>query len=324
MTLPLRESYAWCRSLSRRRADNFYFSFWTLPTDRFRDMCVLYAYMRICDDLGDDESVSADERDGRLRQWRENLDAALDRDAYRHEVFPALADVVRRYGIPRDYLLDVIDGVRADLRPAGFETFDELAHYCYQVAGAVGLCCIYVWGFHDRRAIQFAVDCGTALQLTNILRDLGEDARMGRVYLPRDELRRFDYAPQDIAGHCRDERFARLMQFQVERAKSYYRRADGLFACLDPPGRPVYAAMLDIYGGLLSEIERRDYDVYSNRIALSRRRKMFIALRSIVRHRWLARFGDKTPRLAADLKQEQEAELHPERTRKGAAANRTR
>jgi 15-cis-phytoene synthase len=206
-----------------------------------------------------------------------------------HPVFPALAEVVARHRIPHEYLFAVIDGVRDDLDPTGFETFDDLSRYCYHVAGAVGLCCIHVWGFRDERAIERAIDCGMAFQLTNILRDLGEDAGMGRIYLPREDLQRFDYTEHDLAAHCRDERFHRLMRFQVDRTKEYYRRAEELFDYLEPAGKPIYAAMLRIYGGLLAKIERRDYDVFSRRIRLPRWRKLLIALGAVVRYRWMGR-----------------------------------
>jgi phytoene synthase len=217
------------------------------------------------------------------------LQRVLAGDSSGHFVFPALADVVRRHGIPPEHLAAVIDGVAMDLEPAGFETFGELADYCYHVAGAVGLCCIHVWGFHGGQAAGRAIDCGTAFQLTNILRDLGEDAAMGRVYLPREDLRRFGYSLDDLRAGRRTDAFRELMRFQVARAREHYARAERLFDDLDPPGRPIFAAMLRIYGGLLEEIERREYDVFSRRLRLPKWRKLWIAGDAIVRHRWLRR-----------------------------------
>jgi len=201
---------------------------------------------------------------------------------------PALADVVRTHRIPHECLFAVIEGVQTDLEPVDFATFEELTGYCYKVAGAVGICCIHIWGFHDERAIQRAVDCGIAFQLTNILRDLREDVDMGRVYLPREDLERFGYTAEDIARQRRDDRFNKLMRFEIERARTFYTRAAELFEYLDPSARPVYSAMLGIYGGLLEEIERRGYDVYSRRVHLSRWRKLLIALGAVARYRWFA------------------------------------
>ena len=284
----LADSYAWCRALTKRTAKNFYYSFLTLPADRRRDMCVLYAFMRVSDDLGDDRQLPVSKRALNLKRWRAALESAMNEQRFEHPLLPALADVARRHQIPSGYLHAVIDGIEMDLEPAGFETFDELAHYCYHVAGAVGLCCIHIWGFHDRRALVRAVDCGLAFQLTNILRDLGEDAAMGRVYLPREDMRRFGYGEQEIAAHRRNEKFVELMRFQADRARHYYRAAAELYDYLDASGRPIFRAMLRIYGGLLDEIERRGYDVYTRRVTLSRWRKLMISLESIVRERWFA------------------------------------
>lgn len=299
----LAESYACCQKLARRTAKNFYYSFTGLPPDQFQAMCVLYAYMRLCDDVGDDESVPLDVRVQRLSAWEEATRRALERaEAPDHDfgtgrnefrlVFPALIDMTLRYRIPTQCFLDVITGVRIDLDAAvsdsdsansdsglrcQFQTFDELKDYCYRVAGVVGVCCIHIWGFHDQAALKSAADCGLAFQLTNILRDLAEDAGNGRVYLPAEDLVRFEMTPGDISSQVMDDRFHRLMTFQVERTESYYTRANDLFQWLEPPGRPILKAMLKIYGGLLREISKRNFDVYSRRVNLPTWRKLLIA-----------------------------------------------
>ncbi len=276
----LSASFRECRRLARRQGKNFYFSFLTLPRHLQRDMCALYAFMRITDDLGDDPGRSTAQRQAALASWRRALEDALAGQAISHRILPAVADIVRRHQIPVEYLQAVIDGVEMDLQPTGFETFDDLSRYCYHVAGAVGLCCIHIWGFDDPRARDLAVDCGLAFQLTNILRDLAEDVDAGRVYLPRDELEQFDYMADDIRQRVMDERFERLMTFQVDRARSLYVRAAPLRDLVHPQGQPILTAMLRIYGGLLTEIEARRYDVYSERISLSTQRKVRIALES--------------------------------------------
>lgn len=292
MSSPLADSYDYCQALARDTGRNFYFSFLTLPRPMFRDMCVLYAFMRQTDDLGDAVELPAADRARRLHEWRGQLDRALQEEgAADGAILPALADVVRRREIPAEYLREVIAGVESDLAPRRFASFAELERYCYQVAGAVGLCCIHIWGFHDERAINLAIDCGTAFQLTNILRDLGEDARNGRIYLPDDELRQFDYGPDDLQTGVRDERFHRLMQFQVERARQYYIRGAALYDCLERPGRSVLSAMLRIYGSLLCEIERRDYDVFTRAVRLSSARKLAIACTSLCGRRYRAPTG---------------------------------
>lgn len=280
MTTPLAESCRYCQRLARRTGRNFYYSFLMLPRGLFRDMCVLYAFMRHTDDLGDREDMPASERSARLEDWRRRLDAALAGDPGDDPILPALADMVGRRQVPATYLHEVIAGVASDLTPRRFETFTELEGYCYQVAGAVGLCCIHVWGFQDPRAKALAVECGLAFQLTNILRDLGEDAAADRIYLPNEDLDRFGYSRADIAGGVIDDRFRELMRFQVARARVHYQRAAELCGYLGRRGRCAFTAMFRIYQALLEEIERREFDVYSDRVRLSAPRKLAIALGS--------------------------------------------
>lgn len=273
----LSESYEWCRRLTRKTAHNFYFSFLTLPRDRYDAMCALYAYMRLTDDVGDEPGRSATERQQQLADWRDQVTGVLAGQTVTHPLWPAFSDVCRKYQLPHDALLAVIDGVEQDLSPQEFRDFAALQQYCYRVAGAVGICCIHIWGYRDARALELAIDCGLALQLTNILRDLAEDAAMGRIYLPTEDLDRFQYSAADLRAHRRNEAFEHLMRFEVERARTYYQRAEELFPLLEPPGRPILRAMLRIYGGLLQEIERRRYDVYSQRVKLPRWRKLWHA-----------------------------------------------
>jgi phytoene synthase len=282
------ESYEYCRRLARRTARNFYYSFLTLPRDRKRAMCVLYSFMRVTDDLGDSDEPQA-AKEAALAGWQQSLERACATGESEHPVLPALVDVVRRHEIPRRYLLDVIAGVRMDLAPVAFATFEQLADYCYHVAGAVGLACIHLWGFHDERARGAAIDCGIAFQMTNILRDLREDAARGRIYLPREDLDRFQLTAADLSGTQpamgREEQFAGLMQFEVERAREYYARAGALYDYLDPPGKPILETMLRIYGGLLDEIERLGYDVFTRRIELTRWRKICVTAHTLARHK---------------------------------------
>jgi phytoene synthase len=282
------DSYDYCQRLARRTGRNFYFSFLTLPQPLFREMCALYAFMRLTDDLGDDQSRSISQRSAALRSWTCELEGALGGEAPTHPIMPAVADLVHRHSIPADYLKTVIGGVRSDLGPRAIETFDELAGYCYQVAGVVGLCCIHIWGYRTDDAPARAIDCGMALQLTNILRDLREDAWAGRVYLPAEELRRFEYTAADIRAGVRDARFLDLMEFQVARAQNYYQRAAELQSLINPPGRPVLGAILGIYRRLLIAMERRRFDVYTRRVELSVTTKLGVALGTVLRGRWLA------------------------------------
>lgn len=275
-TLPsCRQSYAWCERLAHRQAGNFYHAFRLLPAPKRRAMCALYAFLRVADDLSDGPEAVAVKRSA-LVDWRRQLDAALA-GSYHHPLYPAFHHTVASYAIPRRYLDEVLDGVGMDLDIAHYDTFADLYRYCYRVASAVGLACIHIWGFADAKAMHYAEAAGIALQLTNILRDLGEDAGRGRIYLPREDLQRFGYSGDDLRqGRC-DERFRALMRFQVERARLYYDAAQPLGALLDPAGRAVFLVMLRTYRGLLEAIPQRDYDVFRSRVRLSRWRKLWLA-----------------------------------------------
>jgi phytoene synthase len=273
------QSIEYCCHLAKRAKTQFYVTFFALPKPMFRDMCVLYAFMRKTDDLADDLAASIDERAARLMAWRGALERALAGESVDDPILPATADLVGRSGIDPQWLVDVIDGVESDLTPRPLATFAELEDYCYHVAGAVGLSCIQIWKFTDDRAKPAAIACGTAFQLTNILRDVAEDFGQGRVYLPQEELDRFGVAPEQLARGGSDPAYQALMKFEADRARSYFRKAEPILEWLSPEGRRVQRAMFAMYGGLLDEIERRKFDVQSRRVSVSRLRKLWIAAR---------------------------------------------
>jgi 15-cis-phytoene synthase len=281
----LADSYRWCCRCTRASRSNFYLSFLTLPKNVFRDLCALYAFMRVSDDLGDDATIPLDERAAALGRWRTQIAQALCGGAFEHPALPALADMVHRHAIPHRYLFDVLDGVESDLDSRGFETFEELADYCYHVAGAVGLCCLSIWGYTDERAKSLAVDCGLAFQLTNILRDVAEDARIGRCYLPRDDLKRFGLTIDCLRTGAPSVAFRDLMAWETARARTYFARAEELVPLCSPVGRPILDAMRRTYAALLNAIEASNYAVHGPRIRIGRWRKAAIALSSLWRYR---------------------------------------
>jgi phytoene synthase len=262
-------SYSFCRRAVRRAGSSFGLAFRLLPPDRRRGMDALYAFMRATDDISD-EPGDPDAKRRKLDRWRDGLRLALG-GAYRHRLHAALHHTVTAFGVPPRHLFDVIDGVEADLRPVRVGTFADLYPYCYRVASAVGLACVPVWGCHDPAAAGPAEAAGIAFQLTNILRDLAEDAGRGRVYLPADELARFG-CPPEAWGRVTPE-FREMMRFQAARARGYYAEGDRLLPLLPPPGRAIFRAMSGTYRGLLDEIERRDFDVFARRVRLPGWRK---------------------------------------------------
>ena len=278
-------SYAYCERLARRAASSFYPAFRLLPNAQRRAMCALYAFLRVTDDLADEPATDAEQL-AALSDWRRATDSCLNGD-YRHPLHAALAHTVKTYHIPRAYLHAAIDGVEMDLRQTRYATFAELYQYCYRVASVVGLACIHIWGFHGDRAKEYAESAGIAFQLTNILRDLGEDADRGRVYLPEEDLQCFDIPPESLRRANGSSPFRALMQFQVQRARTYYGAGQPLAALLTPAGRAVFLVMMRTYRGLLEEIARRDYDVFNSRVRISATRKLAYFLRSLpVRWGW--------------------------------------
>ena len=275
----VRRSYSFCERLTRREAKNFYFAFRLLPAAQRRALCALYAFLRVADDLADMPGATAVKR-CRLAEWREQFhDALAGHDP--HPLHPALRHTVTRYRLPPAYLEAVLDGVEMDLDTVHFATFADLYPYCYRVASAVGLACIHVWGFRDERALVHAESAGVAFQLTNILRDLGEDARRGRIYLPREDLDRFGYTEDDLRHGVHDERFRALMRFEVDRARAYYCEGERLAPLLPSAGRAVFLVMLRTYRGLLDAIEERDYDVFRERVRIGKLHKLWLACRSL-------------------------------------------
>ncbi len=195
-TVTLGESYAHCERISRERAKNFYYSFLLLPRPKRQAMCAIYAFMRECDDRSDAQGATLES----VIEWRAQLDAALAGSLPDHPVWPAFADTARRFGIPSRYFHEMIDGVASDFDTRSIRTFAELYRYCYLVASIVGLTIIHIFGFEDPKALELAEKCGIAFQLTNILRDVREDAGNGRVYLPEEDLARFNVKVRQAEG----------------------------------------------------------------------------------------------------------------------------
>jgi phytoene synthase len=245
-------------------------------------MNVLYAYLRVTDDIADDEDF-LDRKRTRLAAWRTRLMLALN-GVPSHRVHAALAAVVQHFHIPVEYLSEVIDGVESDLETVSFGTFADLEFYCYRVAGVVGLACIHIWGWnHPEDELRFrkpALAAGTAFQLTNILRDLAEDAESGRVYLPRDELAEFQVDPSRWHLPEQAEPFAKLLAFQVERARELYTRSRELDAMLCPAGRAVFVLMRDAYESVLTQVEKAGQGLLRKRVRLGTLSKLRLLVRS--------------------------------------------
>jgi phytoene synthase len=272
----LSRSFAHCHRVTSEANSSFPVAFRLLAPARRRAMDALYAYMRVTDDLAD-EPGEVSEKKRKLAAWRAGLAAALAGN-FTHPVHPALVATVRRFGVPPRFLFDAIDGMETDLGAVRMANFAELYPYCYRVASVVGLACVRVWGTRpgatDVDTDPPAEAAGIAFQFTNILRDLGEDLARGRVYLPADELAYFDCPPERWRDPAYADRFRAMMQFQVARARDYYRRGSAVMRFLSPDGRAIFHVMSGAYSGLLDEIERRGYDVFTRRVRVPRWRKL--------------------------------------------------
>jgi phytoene synthase len=265
-------AYEQCRQITRREAKNFYYAFLTLPEAQRRAIYVAYTFCRYCDDSVDAER-SLEEKLAMLSALRRKLDESYH-DHADELVFLGLADVAERYEIPQEYFQDVLSGVESDLIKDRYQSFDELRQYCYQVASAVGLICIHIFGFSGTKAKEHAVDLGLAMQLTNIVRDVNEDLEFGRVYLPQDEMARFGYSEEELQTHTVNQAFINLMHFQTQRARGYFQSGFQLLPYLSPRSRACPAVLGQLYRKVLDRIEALDYDVLHHRVSLSKSEKL--------------------------------------------------
>ncbi len=272
------ESYAFCEDVARRQAKNFYYSFLLLDAARRKAMCAIYAFMRYCDDLSDAEGVA--DRAGSIARWREDLEAALRGEAPGHAIWPAFIDSVARYRIPHKYFFEMIDGVSSDLDPRRIRTFAELYDYCYHVASVVGLTIVHIFGFDSPEALELAEKCGVAFQLTNVLRDVREDAQNQRVYLPEEDLQRFQVTPAELADSKPSPGLKILLEFEAARARGYYEESAPLVGMIHKESRASLRALIGIYSRLLERIVASDYDVLAQRIRVPTWEKVGILVRS--------------------------------------------
>jgi phytoene synthase len=266
----LRKAYQQAERITAEHSKSFYFASGLLPEEKRSAVRALYAFCRTVDDIVD-ESMDA-ERETQLDYWRTIVETAsfADNDL----IAAAWADTLTRYHIPRHYALQLIDGVTRDLSQIRYQTFEELATYCYGVASTVGLMSMYIIGFRNNEAVPYAIKLGVALQMTNILRDIGEDFRNGRLYLPREELAFYGIREQDIAQGRVTDSWRQFMKFQIERTRKLYEEAWAGVKMLEREGQLAIGAASVFYQGILDEIERNDYDVFNQRASLSTLRKV--------------------------------------------------
>ena len=288
------EAYAMCRTIAQKEAKNFYYAFRVLPEHKRNAMCAVYAFMRRADDISDDETLPIAERREVMAKWlaawREARCTGVSEDA----VFLALNDTQRRFAIPDALLEDLVRGTTMDLEPRAdgsrelqtFATFQDLYQYCYLVASVVGLVCIKIFGYIDPRAEKLAEETGVAFQLTNILRDVKEDAERGRIYLPLDLLEEFSVSVDRVrslaGGSAMQPNERAMLQSLGAQAESYYQSASRLLPLIDADSRAALWVLVTIYHGLLLRISRAHSDVFTRRISVSTPAKLSILAQGAV------------------------------------------
>ena len=294
-------AYSVCRSITRSAAKNFYYAFLVLPRAKREALCAVYAFMRRCDDITDDESLSQYDRRQKLTAWLDAFHRAQSGQSTDEPVLLALTDAQRRYNIRLGLLDQLAYGTAMDLvadpsidqgpeAPApreGFSvhyrTFDDLYEYCYRVASVVGLVCIHVFGYRDPAAEALAERLGLAFQLTNIIRDVKEDVSMGRVYLPQEDMEKFGISLSQLRSATDPAMFRPLLAMEADRAREYYRAGDELIPLVEEDSQPALWVLMTIYQRLLEKIALRQYDVFSVKVSLTVREKLGILVKGFLK-----------------------------------------
>lgn len=294
--ISLDQAYAVCRAIAKREAKNFYYAFVALPRERGDAICAIYAFMRQADDLADDESLPREERKRLMSAWLGEWHAVGRGAGTSDPVFVAVRDAIAQFRIPLSLLDELVAGTAMDLEhaatdePDTYATFDELYRYCYLVASVVGLVCIRIFGYSDPRAEKLAEETGIAFQLTNILRDVAEDAERKRVYLPLEDLAKHGVTLESIlhrkagAPPTANERV--LLADLAARAEKYYESAKQLLPLIDRESRPALWVLVRIYHRLLIRIRSSDYDVFSTRVSVPTFLKLEILAVGMMRMGW--------------------------------------
>jgi len=287
-------AYSVCRHIARSAAKNFYYGFMVLPRRKRNALSAVYAFMRCCDDIADDSTLSPNDRRNKLAEWLDKVHRALASLPTDDPVLLALADAQRSYQIPLGLLDQLAYGTAADLDQdppqlgpypqltPRYQTFEELREYCYSVASVVGLVCIRIFGYRDPVAERLAERCGLAFQLTNIIRDVKEDIAMGRVYLPVEDMAEFGLSVADLASPDLS-RVRPLLAMEADRALEFYRAGEELIPMVNEDSQPALWVLVTIYRRLLEKIAQRQYDVFGERVQLTVREKMSVLGRGFVR-----------------------------------------
>ncbi len=282
LTQPQVESaFEYCREVSWKHAKTFYFATHFLPAPKRRAVHAVYALCRYVDDIVDHsedklsrKSLTKEKIVLLINKWRSDIESCYKGMLIDHPIMIAWHDTLKKYHIPKNLPLELIDGVCMDLKQNRYETFDELYTYCYKVASVVGLMTSEIFGYTSEESLKHAIELGIAMQLTNILRDVGEDAQKGRIYLPLEDLKKFNLTEEDILNGVMSENFINLMKFEIERARHYYKESEKGIAMLSQDSRLAVKVSHDNYSRILRRIEEINYEVFNQRAFVSNTKKL--------------------------------------------------
>ena len=269
----------YCQDKTKNSGSSFYYSFLFLPTKQRNAMMVLYAFCREVDDIVDADMDSSIAKI-KLQWWREEIERVFQ-DQAQHPVGRALQPVIKQFDLAQEYFQEIIDGMEMDLQQNRYQTFSELSLYCYRVASVVGLLSAEIFGYTHRDTLKYAHDLGMAFQLTNIIRDVHEDAARDRIYLPQEDLEKFNVSNADILHNKESENFYRLMQFEADRAKDYYHKAISQLPDIDRYTQRAGLIMAAIYRSTLEEVESDGFKVLTQRVSLTPLRKFWLAWKTL-------------------------------------------
>lgn len=265
------------KQISKESKSSFYYAFSLLPNEQRDAMNTVYAFCRKTDDIVDEQFDENDVKYEKLRKWRIELEKGL-RGHSEYVLLNKLSVIIQNFNIPLDPFFELIKGMEMDLQNIRYQNIDELLNYCYRVASTVGLMCIEIFGYKNNSARNYAINLGLAMQLTNILRDVKKDAENGRIYLPQNDLKKFNYSEQKLLENQYNSEFVSLMTHEGNIAKDYFRRADESLNFEDKPSMFAARAMQHIYYKLLRKLEEKEYDIYSQDINVNKFEKGFISL----------------------------------------------
>lgn len=292
----LSHAYAVCRGISRRAAKNFYYGFMVLPADKRNALSAVYAFMRHADDISDEPGGDPQQKRQKLGEWLDAAKAVFAGKSTDDPVLMALGDAQNKFKIPPELFEKLVYGTSLDLEippPTGeapavlCNTFEDLKQYCYYVASVVGLVCIKIFGYEDSKAEFLAEDCGLAFQLTNIIRDVKEDAAMGRIYIPGEDLARTNlsaanFSPAALQDPAQAQQLRPSLEYEAERARKYYESAKWLMELIEEDSRAALWVLVEIYSQLLQKITDRNYDVFTERVRLTLWEKLKVLSRGFL------------------------------------------